>query len=37
LAIVYWNSAYIADAAAHLRGIDEPLPDDLLAYISPVG
>gem|GEM_PF-2685801 len=36
-AIVYRNSAYIADAAAHLRGIDEPLPDDLLAHISPVG
>lgn len=36
-AIVYWNSTYIADAAAHLRAIGEPAPDDLLAHISPVG
>jgi len=36
-AIVYWNSTYIADAAAHLRAIGEPAPDELLAHISPVG
>nr|WP_255614875.1 Tn3 family transposase [Polymorphobacter sp. PAMC 29334] len=36
-AIVYWNSTYIADAVAHLRAIGEPVPDDLLAHISPVG
>ena len=36
-AIVYWNSTYIADAAAHLRAIGEPAPDDLLAHVSPVG
>jgi len=36
-AIVYWNSTYIADAAAHLRAIGEPVPDELLAHVSPVG
>ncbi len=36
-AIVYWNSTYIADAPAHLRSIGEPVPDNLLAHISPVG
>ena len=36
-AIVYWNSTYIADAAAHLRAIGESAPDDLLAHVSPVG
>ena len=35
--IVYWNSTCIADAAAHLRAIGEPAPDELLAHISPVG
>ena len=36
-AIVYWNSTYIADAANHLRSVGEPVPDDMLAHISPVG
>jgi TnpA family transposase len=36
-AIVWWNSTYMADAVAHLRGSGEPAPDDLLAHTSPVG
>jgi len=36
-AIIYWNSTYIADAAAYLRSIGESAPDELLAHVSPVG
>ena len=36
-AIVYWNSTYIDDAAAYLRSIGEPAPNELLAHVSPVG
>ena len=36
-AIVYRNSTYIADAAAHLRAIGELVPNDLLAHASPEG
>ena len=35
-AIVYWNSTYMADAAAHLRAAGEPRLDELLGYTSPV-
>ena len=36
-AIAYWNSTYMADAAAHLRSEGEIVPDHLLAHTSPVG
>jgi TnpA family transposase len=36
-AIVYWNSIYMADAVAHLRGLGHTAPDDLLIHTSPVG
>jgi TnpA family transposase len=35
-AIVFWNSIYMADAAAHLRAAGEPRLDELLGYTSPV-
>jgi TnpA family transposase len=35
-AIVYWNSTYIADAAAHLRARGQPVPGELLAHTSPL-
>jgi Tn3 transposase DDE domain len=34
-AIVYWNSAYIADAVAHLQGKEDP-DDALLAHTTPL-
>ena len=36
-AIIYWNSAYIADAVKHLRDMGEPVPSELLVHTSPVG
>ena len=33
----YWNSTYIANAAAHLRAIAERAPEVLLAHVSPLG
>ena len=35
--IVWWNSTYMADAAAHLNQAGEIVPADLLAHTSPVG
>ena len=35
-AIVYWNSTYIADAVAHMRGQGGAVPDALLAHTSPL-
>jgi len=35
-AIVYWNSTYIADAVAHLRGQGGAVPDALLAHTLPL-
>jgi TnpA family transposase len=35
-AIVYWNSTYIADAIAHLRAREQPVPQALLAHPSPL-
>ena len=35
-AIVYWNSTYIADAIAHLRAREQPVPQALLAHTSPL-
>jgi TnpA family transposase len=35
-AIVYWNSTYIADAAAHLRAQGEAVSAAMLAHTSPL-
>ena len=36
IAIVYWNSTYIADAVAHLRAECGTVPDALLVHTSPL-
>ena len=35
-AIVFWNSAYIAGAMAHLCATEQPVPDARLAHTSPL-
>ncbi len=35
-AIVHWNSTYLADALQHLHTQGKPVPDALLAHMSPL-
>ena len=35
-AIVYWNTAYLSKATAHLRQRGRNIPDDLLKHVSPL-
>ena len=35
-AIVFWNSTYLADAVQHLQSQGRPVPDAMLAHISPL-
>ena len=36
-AIVLWNTVYLERAVAALRGHDQPVDEDLLRYLSPLG
>jgi TnpA family transposase len=35
-AIVHWNSTYLADAVAHMRAEERPVPTEFLARTSPL-
>jgi len=36
-AIVLWNTVYLERAVEKLRGLDKPIDDALLQYLSPLG
>jgi TnpA family transposase len=36
-AIVYWNTVYLGRAVDHLRSAGEPVPDELLRHVAPLG
>jgi TnpA family transposase len=36
-AIAYWNTLYLERAVEHLRGRGEPVAEELLAHVSPMG
>lgn len=36
-AIVLWNTVYLGRAVAALHGNGQPVDDDLLRYLSPLG
>jgi Tn3 transposase DDE domain len=35
--VILWNTIYLSHAVAELRSRGEPLSDDLLAHIAPLG